>query len=298
MTLHESQPSPFPDLGRLPFAPEPRQFLGEPPVSPARPQRPQRALYEHAELGPLRVDGTTTEDCFDRLARLAEPEKWSAARRDETWVLREYLEQTFERLHVQRRVLASPDGARSVFHTGLATSQQEAIYGLCVPGHNADGAPWQLEGWFTENDPRLSAHFPELPDLAVYTEDPAELVYDWRCPLAANPRALLESKDVLGELPGPLRTNPYLAGLVMEGAVRRAEARARRHYRAAVPAWDPAAERVVLLLPLALSAPETVDVALVVAKEGGAYRGLSILGLDLAYARARLLSRPEDWIKS
>lgn len=292
MTLHDSTHS---GLGRLPYPPpEPRQFLGDPPAQ-ARPPRPHRALYEHVELGALRIDSNITEDCFDRLARLAAPESWGAPRRDETWVLREYLEQTFERLHVQRLVMTSSDGSLSVFNTGLATPQHEAIYGLCMPSQNADGAPWQLEGWHPESDARLSGG---LPGFATYTEDPGDYVYDWRCELNVNHRTLLEAKDTLAELPGPLRSNPYLAGLVMEGAIRRAEARVRRNHRAAVPAWDPAAERVRLLLPLALSSAETVDVALVVSREGDAYRGITLLGLDVARARARQIARPEEWLTS
>lgn len=291
MTLHESKPSSFPDFARL---------LGDPPSAavPAasRPVRPARALYEQVELGPLRIDGTTTEDCFDRLARIAAPEPWTVAGHDETWLLREYLEQTFERLHAQRRVAVAADGSRSLFDTGLTTAEDGAIYGLCLPGSNPDGAPWALQGWVTEGDARVADHFTEAPGRADYAADPAELVYDWRNPLSVQPRALLEGRESVAALPGSLRTNPYLAGLVMEGAVRRAEERVRRDPRTAVPAWDPAAERVLLLLPLALSSPDAADVALVVARETAVNRGVSLLALDMARARARLVSRPAAWI--
>ncbi|GAB2850108.1 hypothetical protein GCM10022221_56960 [Actinocorallia aurea] len=288
MTLHESKPSSFPDFGRL---------LGDPPsASAARPVRPARALYEQVELGPLRIDGTTPEDCFDRLARIAAPEPWTVPGRDETWLLREYVEQTYERLHAQRRVAVAADGSRGVFDTGLVTAEDAPVYGLCVPGANADGAPWALQGWVAEGDPRVADHFPEPPARADYAADPSELVYDWRLPLTVHPRSLLDNRESVAVLPGELRTNPYLAGLVMEGAVRRAEERARRDPRWAVPAWDPAAEQVRLLLPLALSAPDAVDVALVAALEGQVYRGTAILALDVARARARLLSRLTDWV--
>lgn len=287
-----------------------------PPMPPQSPSRlSQRLLYKHADLGPRRSDPdrrppTGEDDCFDQLARFAESEPWSgpaSARlggvpgsvgRDELWVLREYVEWTFERLHQQRQVLTSPDGAYSLFNTGLATAQQETIYGLFVPNRNPDGAPWQLAGWYPESERRLPDHFPELPGFATYTESPGDFVYDWRRELTVNPKHLLESQENLGSLPDPLRSNPYQASLVVEGAVRRAEARARRSYRAAVPCWDPAAERVQLLLPLALTTPETVDVALVVSREGETYRGNTVLGLDMAYARARQIARPEEWLSA
>ncbi|MDX6743685.1 DUF3825 domain-containing protein [Actinocorallia sp. A-T 12471] len=293
MTLHESKPSfaegrGFPDFGRL---------VGDPPSAAAtRPARPARALYEQVELGPLRIDGTTTEDCFDRLARLAAPEPWTAPGRDGTWLLREYLEQTFERLHAQRRIAVAADGSRSLFDTGLTTADDSVIYALCLPGANPDGAPWALQSWVVEDDPRVADRFPDRPGRAEFTADPAELVFDWRLPLTAHPRSLLDNRESVAVLPAELRTNPYLAGLVMEGAIRRAETRAHRDPRSPVPAWDATAEKVSLLLPLALSSPDTADVALVVAQEPSAYRAVSILALDVARSRARLLSRRTDWL--
>jgi hypothetical protein len=274
------------------------------PGSPRRAQRAQRAIYKHADLGRLRGDAEPAradDDAFDQLARMAEPENWAGpaqVEHDETWVLREYVEWTFERLYQQRHILNSPDGGYSVFNTGLATTQQETIYGLFVPNRDPDGPPWQLKGWLPESDRELHDHFPALPGFASYTEDPADFVYDWRRELVVSPKHLLDSQENLGSLPDPLRSNPYQASLVMEGAVRRAEARVRRGYRAAVPCWDPARERLQLLLPLSLTAPENVDVALVTSHEGDAYHGHTVLGLDVAYARARLIARPEEWLSA
>jgi hypothetical protein len=145
--------------------------------------------------------------------------------------------------------------------------------------------------WLPETDPAV----PAVPPLATYGESPAEFVYDVRRELVVGPKQLLAVPENLAVLPGPLPTNPYQAGLVLEGAVRRAEARVRRSYRVAVPGWDPAAERVHLLLPLSLTTPETVDVALAVIPEGEGYRGTAILPLDVAYAQARQIARPVGW---
>jgi hypothetical protein len=271
---------------------------------PRRSPRSPRAIYKHADFGRLRLEAEQAageDDAFDQLARIAEPENWAGpaqARRDETWVLREYVEWTFERLYQQRQIANSPDGAHSVFNTGLATAQQETIFGLFVPNRDPDGPPWQLKGWFSESDRQLHEHFPALPGFATYTEDPADYVYDWRRELVVSPKHLLDSQENLGSLPDPLRSNPYQASLVMEGAVRRAEARVRRSYRAAVPCWDPARERLQLLLPLSLTTPENVDVALVTSQEGDAYHGHTVLGLDIAYARARQIARPEEWLSA
>lgn len=293
------QPSPVPGQQAMP-----QPGGHQPPALPRRSQRAQRALYKHADLGRLRGEAEPPpgdDDAFDQLARIAEPENWAGpaqARHDETWVLREYVEWTFERLYQQRQIINSADGAYSVFNTGLATAQQETIYGLFMPNRDPDGPPWQLKAWLSESDRELHDHFPALPGFAVYTDDPADFVYDWRRELVVSPKHLLDSQENLGSLPDPLRSNPYQASLVMEGAVRRAEARVRRSYRAAVPCWDPARERLQLLLPLSLTAPENVDVALVTSPEGDAYHGHTVLGLDIAYARARQIARPEEWLSA
>lgn len=289
---------------------------GGDPADRLQPRRAERAIYKHADLGRFRDDpagpgsgsgSTAAEDCFDRLAALAEPESWSSpgsgtgtstSTSDPTWVLREYVEWTFERLHGRRQVVTSPDGAHSAFNTGLVTVQQEPIHGVFVPNRNADGPPWQLQGWCTDGDRQLSDHFPEPPPAASYAESPADLVFDWRRQLSVGMKRLLESKENLSALPGPLRSNPYQAGLLLEGAVRRAEARARRDHRAAVPGWDPIAERVDLMLPLSLTTPGTADVALVVSREGDAYHGRAVLTLDAAYARARQLGPIGSWLQA
>ncbi|WP_158566726.1 DUF3825 domain-containing protein [Actinomadura craniellae] len=301
MTLHESKHGGFGDLGRFH-----QHFLGDQsrspslPPQPPVPRRPQRALYEHADPGPLRIDDPSAEpDCFDQLARLAQPENWAgpaAARHDDTWTLREYVEQTFERHHRRQAVPTSPDGTRTVFNTGLATVRQETIYGLFTRNPDPQGPPWRFDTWLPESDRGLTDHFAEPPGFAEYTDHPADLVYDRRHELVVVPARLLESDGNLAALPDPLRSNPYQAGLVLEGAVRRAETRVHRDHRAAVPCWDPDLERVQLLLPLSLTRPETVDVALLVAREGETYRGRMLLGLDLAHARARVISRAEEWL--
>lgn len=80
--------------------------------------------------------------------------------------------------------------------------------------------------------------------------------------------------------------------------MKRAVQRVRRNYRTAVPFWYPTQKRVQLLLPLALTDRERVDLALVVSKEGTRYRGHTVLTMAMAYGNARLLTRPDsDWLR-
>jgi hypothetical protein len=269
VTLHESKHSGYTDLSR-----HVRLHQAEPPGP---------ALHRYADLG--------TGDCFGPLARLAEPEPWGDG------ILRDYVEQTFERLSRSGQIAVSADNAFSAFNTGLATPQQEAIYGLFVRNQVPGAQPWLLSGWLPDGDRALLDRFPEPPSPPVYADSPAEYVYDGRRELVVLPKQLLATPENLAVLPGPLGSNPYQAGLVLEGAVRRVQTKVRRYHRAAVPGWDPATERLQLLLPLALTTPDTVDVALAVVPDGeAAYRGVAVLSLDRAYARARLVGRPQEWL--
>ena len=57
---------------------------------------------------------------------------------------------------------------------------------------------------------------------------------------------------------------------------------------------------VQLLLPICFEDPARADLALVVAKTeaGNAYRGSTVLTLDMAYNNARLLARPDnEWLQ-
>lgn len=84
--------------------------------------------------------------------------------------------------------------------------------------------------------------------------------------------------------------------MILRGAIENARERVRRNYKAAVPQYYQG--RVQLLLPLCLAAPGSADLALVVERLEGFYRGSTCLTLDMAYNNARQLARPDrDWLQ-
>lgn len=142
----------------------------------------------------------------------------------------------------------------------------------------------------------LLENFPELPDYVTYTDDPADFYYDWHRELKVSVRHVMEEN--LDRFPESLRSDRYGLELRLEAAVGRARERVRRNYKAAVPMWYPAEDRVQLLLPLSLTNRDTADLALVVSKHGEYYRGSTVLTMGMAYNNARLLTRPDsDWLR-
>jgi len=79
--------------------------------------------------------------------------------------------------------------------------------------------------------------------------------------------------------------------------------RVYRNYKTAVPQFyrdKGGAGCMQLLLPLCLEDPGKADLALAIEKNeaGNAYRGSTVLTLDMAYNNARLLARPDtEWLQ-
>lgn len=263
---------------------------------------PRPLLYQFAVF-PRR------EEWLTQLASLAEPEDWSfqheRAGEDEPHpILHSYVVYTFAKLKEQADagdptiVETMADGRRyACFDTGLATPSQQHIYAFFGENTNAAVAPWYFYGFHTVSDrifPWSSGD--EIPALAEYFEDAADLIYDRRLDLQLDYEHILED-HLEDRFPEPLRSNPSLARNALIGTEAQIRDRVYRNYKTAVPQYWRG--RIQLLLPLCLLQDGKADLALVVEKErdGRCYRGNTVLTLDMAYSNARLLARPDpDWL--
>ncbi len=71
------------------------------------------------------------------------------------------------------------------------------------------------------------------------------------------------------------------------------------NYKTAVPMYWSIDKKIHLLLPLCLDTEDRVDAALVVNKTAKGYIGDTLFTLDMAYANARLVCRPEcEWLST
>jgi cold shock CspA family protein len=263
---------------------------------------PRQPLYQFAAF-PRR------EEWLTQLAELAEHENWSfqheRAGEDEPHpILHNYLVYTFAKLKEQ-----ADDGDATIaekvvegrhyacFDTGLATPSQQHIYAFFGENTNPAVAPWYFYGFHTVSDrifPWSSGD--ELPKLAEYFDDPAELIYDRRLELQLDYEHILED-HLEDRFPEPLRSNVSLARNALIGTEAQIRDRVYRNYKTAVPQYWRG--RIQLLLPLCLLQDGKADLALVVEKErdGRCFRGNTVLTLDMAYSNARLLARPDpDWL--
>lgn len=252
------------------------------------------ALFDFADMG-------GRAQAVHQLASLAEEEPWDHSHEPTGGkpILDSYLRYTFVRLQEEGKVSVSAEGAYAAFNTGLVTPMQEEIFALFVRNPERDKQAWQLLGFRKRSDRVLLSNFGrELPDLANYFDEPSVLLYDRRLQLHINIDHVIEHIE---RFPEPLNANEFLARQAIQAAEVNTRSRVYRNYKAAIPQWyrDPRGDHatIQLLLPLCLRQPDKADLALVVDRVGDAYRGNTVLTLDMAYKNARLLARPDsDWL--
>lgn len=135
--------------------------------------------------------------------------------------------------------------------------------------------------------------------MAEYVTSTANLVYDWRRPLKLAYDHILV--DNLSRFPPSLQSQPMRARQALDHAVDWTLKRVRRNYKVVVPQWYPRLGEggAQFLMPLDLQGSGTADLALVVSEVGEtAYRGHTVLTLEMAYTNARLVARPDsEWLK-
>jgi cold shock CspA family protein len=236
------------------------------------------------------------------LAELAEAEDWTYRSGGPTHtfpVLESYIRHTFQRLQEMEYGICE-SGNLASFNTGLVTRNQEEIFALFVRNPSAERQPWRLRGFRKASDKELvSAFGAKQPPLASYFEDPSVLLYDRRCELFVNVDHVLEHIE---RFPPHLRNNEYMLRNLLLSAESSTKKRVYRNYKAAIPQYfrDQGKKGCVqLLLPICLEDPTRADLALVVERtpSGDAYRGSTVLTLDMAYNNARLLARPDtEWL--
>jgi hypothetical protein len=238
------------------------------------------------------------DDSFAKLAKLAEKEDWDYQFTKTDYkkpILVNYLKYTYKRLANQKKIGISDDAQFACFNTGLVTDHQEPIYALFELNRRPASNPWVFQDWCTKGQRSLNV-FPELPEIAHYSDDPTCLVFDARKDFRINIEHIIEGTP-RERFPEPYKSmDDYALQTVVRGAIDNAKERVRRSYKTAIPHFY--AEEVQLLLPLCLSNPKRADLALVVEKHSTFYRAATCLTLDMAYTDARLLAKPDrDWLQ-
>ena len=186
----------------------------------------------------------------------------------------------------------------AAFNTGLLTPHAEEIFGLFQRNQHEAAQRWFFEGWVTESNRDILRNFNNPPQMAEYVTSAAELVYDWRRELKLAYDHILG--DNIDRFPAETIEQPLRARQALDSAINLTLRRVRRNHKLAIPQWYPKLGEAgaQFLMPLDLTGDGAADLALVVSAVGDrAYRGHTVLTLDMAYTNARLVARPDsDWL--
>ncbi len=240
------------------------------------------------------------------LAALAQSERWgdpSGDLADDLSVLLYYLSNTARRVDEQDKFEYRTDDRGievAALNIGLFTSNYEPIFGFLERNDPDRKQPWRFRSWVTGSDFRMRSFGDAMPNPATYFENPTDLLYDRR--LKLNPGLDHIVDDNVGRYPEVLRDNRQLRRNALHGAIDEALKRVQQSYKTAVPHWYwptvDSAGHMQLLLPLCLIEPGRADLALVIDRTEHGYAAHTVLPLDGAYKRARLVARPDvDWLE-
>lgn len=262
---------------------------------PYRGPKTAPGSVQPAELGRRAWDETLSS-----VASLAEPEEWTGSipTTRPLPILDSFLRYTHRRLVMEDKIAVTADGEYAASNTGLLTPHAEEIFGFFQRNQHEGAQHWYFSGWVTESNRELLKNFDEPPQMAEYVTSASELVYDWRRELKLAYDHILG--DNIDRFPAGMVEQPLRARQALDSAINLTLRRVRRNHKLVIPQWYPKLGEAgaQFLMPLDLTGDGTADLALVVSAVGDrAYRGHTVLTLDMAYTNARLVARPDsDWL--
>jgi len=251
------------------------------------------SLYDFAQI-------PNFPNVIEQLKNIVEDEDWTYHHSISTStypILENYINNTYRRIALEKKVSYSKDTKYCCFDTGLISKTQgESVYMLFQENTNPTiECYWHFFKFFRQGEYEVNK-FAKLPDMAFYWDDPSKLIYDTRKELVVNLEHILA--DNKPRFPAPYNTMPdYNLKMYVNGCILSSINKLQRNYKIAVPQYFFTANAVQLLIPLCLITPQTADLAIVVEDYGTMYRASTCLTLDMAMNNARLLARPDrDWL--
>lgn len=241
---------------------------------------------------------------LELLAKMAQPEVWTYKKikeKDPYRILRNYIDFTYCKLKSENKLLLSENEDFLCMNTGLLTVYNQEIVALFAKNNRPDLQPWFLTGFFKESDKAFTAYFSEVPQLADYFDNVADLVYDSKLDISLKKEHIID--DNLDRFIEAGYTDKQLINYMLDSTKVILEKKLRRNFKLALPFnyhdTKSGEYKIQLLAPLYLpGAP--VRLALVLNKiksdVNAYYEGVTVLPVEWAYMNARLIAKPdEEW---
>lgn len=257
--------------------------------------KPNFTLYGFAWCGSPEVFNNMLLD----LADMAEPEIWSFNNDSEISILKKYIFKTFERCNMQNKILHSKEGCYCCINTGLLTPKGKDIIMLFSENDIPAQTKWKLEGFWTIQDRDYIETFDGIPELASYTDNVEDYFFNPEYDIEVNYDHIID--DNWDRIKDVIKLPKESAELILIGALEKSKLKAKRNMRLVIPQYYN--EKIGFLLPIEIPpmAEGKKSEYLVLAVERtpfAKYRANTILSIENAYEKARLLMKIEDnWLR-
>lgn len=234
------------------------------------------------------------------LAAMAEPEKWTFARIEETEpyrILQNYIAFTYNRLEEEDKLLVS--GNNMCFNTGLLTEYHQEIVALFSKYSGSFDYKWYLIGFFKSSDSRFTDNFTIIPQIADYTKDAKDLVYDRHLKIVIHKEHIIDDNFERFQKAG--YNNKAIINALLDDAIKTMELKLMRNYKLALPFYyhntETGETKIQLLAPLYM-AGAPVRLAIVLDRKttdiDEHYEAITVIPVDWAYMNSRVIVRPEE----
>lgn len=251
-----------------------------------------RSIHDFAFCG-------TTQDynnTLERLALMAEDEKWTVKEDSPYGILSYYINGTFKQCLKQEKFLCTDDLDFCCFNTGLLTPNGNDILAVFQKNTRPDAQKWVLKYFADKTERKYMDHFPEIPELASYTSNYEELHFNPNLEIVISTDHILD--DNWERIYQTVHLSKNIVKSLMIGVVEEAKRRIKRNTRLVVPQYYN--NRIMYLLPIKIPIEDDTYVTMALAVEltqSNQYRANTIFTKEMAYEKARLLMKPEsNWL--
>lgn len=211
-------------------------------------------------------------------------------------ILKHYILDTFERCAKDNKVLYSEDGNYAAFNTGLLTPHGDDIIGFFEINSKSNAQKWFFKGFLEKTNWTFLNAFNKVPELVTFHKSFEDYYF--------NPDLIIHFNiaHIVGDNKERLLNTLNISDessllMLVKGAWELTLPKIRRNVRMVIPQYYK--NKISYLVPIFFDIEgRKITMAMAVEKlQNNQYRANTIFTLEMAYAQARLLMRPEaDWI--
>lgn len=236
---------------------------------------------------------------------LAEEEVWDFHNKDGIEILRKYIFATFAKCNEQDKIIYTDDMTSCAINTGLLTDNGKEILMLFNSNMYLDDfnkertsniKDWYFNGFRATTDRDFMKMFKgKVPQLATYTNDVTDYFFNPELPIEVDVDHIID--DNYDRIAQEVPLGKEIVRMMLDGVVSIAIKKAKRNFRLAVPEYYQ--DKINFLLPIEFPIDDNKHkiMALAIEKLDGVYRANTIFALEDAYAKARILMKPNtNWL--